>query len=132
MLQPSRTKFRKQFRGRMAGKSKGSLVSFGEFGLKALQCGWITANQIESARRAIAHSTKRNGKIWIRVFPDKPFTKKEGHMGAGKGDVKGYVAVVKPGRVLFEVSGVTKEAAFEALRLASAKLPVTSKIVERK
>lgn len=132
MLQPSRTKFRKQFRGRMAGKSKGNLVSFGEFGLKSLQCGWITANQIESARRAIAHSTKRNGKIWIRVFPDKPFTKKEGHMGAGKGDVKGYVAVVKPGRVLFEVSGVTKEAAFEALRLASAKLPVTSKIVERK
>ena len=132
MLQPSRTKFRKQFRGRMAGKSKGNLVSFGEFGLKSLQCGWITANQIEAARRAIAHSTKRNGKIWIRVFPDKPFTKKEGHMGAGKGDVKGYVAVVKPGRVLFEVSGVTKEAAFEALRLASAKLPVTSKIVERK
>jgi large subunit ribosomal protein L16 len=132
MLQPSRTKFRKQFRGRMAGKSKGCLVSFGEFGLKALQCGWITANQIEAARRAIAHSTKRNGKIWIRVFPDKPFTKKEGHMGAGKGDVKGYVAVVKPGRVLFEVSGVPKADAFEALRLASAKLPVTSKIVERK
>lgn len=132
MLQPSRTKFRKQFRGRMAGNSKGNLVSFGEFGLKALQCGWLTANQIESARRAIAHSTKRNGKIWIRVFPDKPFTKKDGHMGAGKGDVKGYVAVIKPGRVMFEVSGIIKEEAFKALKLAAAKLPVTSKIVERK
>lgn len=116
----------------MAGNSKGNLVSFGEFGLKALQCGWLTANQIESARRAIAHSTKRNGKIWIRVFPDKPFTKKDGHMGAGKGDVKGYVAVIKPGRVMFEVSGIIKEEAFKALKLAAAKLPVTSKIVERK
>ena len=116
----------------MSGKSKGNLVSFGEFGLKSLKCSWVTANQIEAARRAISHSTKRNGKIWIRIFPDKPFTRKEGHMGAGKGDVKGYVAVVKPGRVMFEVSGVSREDAFIALKLASAKLPVTTKIIERK
>ena len=133
MLQPSRTKYRKQFRGKMRGNSKGNLVSFGEYGLKSLECGWITANQLEAARRAIAHHTKRNGRMWIRIFPDKPFTEKgTGTMGAGKGDVKGYVAVIKPGRVMFEVSGVSQEEAHEALRLAAAKLPVVCKIVAKK
>jgi large subunit ribosomal protein L16 len=132
MLQPSRTKYRKAFRGRMAGISKGNLVEFGEFGLKATECDWITANQLEAARRAIAHATKRNGRMWCRIFPDKPITAKSGgHMGAGKGDVKGYVAVVKTGRIIFEVSGVPKKDAYEALRLAAAKLPVKSKVVVR-
>jgi len=133
MLQPSRTKYRKQFRGKMRGLSKGNLVAFGEYGLKSLDCGWITANQIEAARRAIAHETKRNGRIWIRIFPDKPITEKgTGTMGAGKGDVKGYVAVIKPGRIMFEVSGITEVEAKEALKLAAAKLPVKCKIVNRK
>jgi len=133
MLQPSRTKYRKQFRGKMRGLSKGNLVAFGEYGLKSLDCSWITANQIEAARRAIAHHTKRNGRIWIRIFPDKPFTEKgTGTMGAGKGDVKGYVAVIKPGRIMFEVSGVSEVDAKEALKLAAAKLPVRCKIVNRK
>ena len=133
MLQPSRTKYRKQFRGKMRGNSKGNLVAFGEYGLKALECGWFTANQIEAARRAIAHATKRNGRMWIRIFPDKPVTEKgTGTMGAGKGDVKGYVAVIKPGRIIFEVSGVTQEEANEALKLAASKLPVVCKIVSRK
>jgi large subunit ribosomal protein L16 len=133
MLQPSRTKYRKQFRGKMRGNSKGNLVSFGEYGLKSLDCGWITANQLESARRAIAHETKRSGRMWCRIFPDKPVTEKgTGTMGAGKGDVKGYVAVVKPGRVIFEVSGVTEEQAKQGLKLAAAKLPVRCKIVNRK
>ena len=117
----------------MRGNSKGNLVSFGEFGLKSLDCGWITANQLESARRAISHETKRNGRVWVRIFPDKPVTEKgTGTMGAGKGDVKGYVSVVKPGRVLFEVSGITKEQADSALKLAAAKLPVRCKIVAKK
>ncbi len=133
MLQPSRTKYRKQFRGKMRGNSKGNLVSFGEYGLKSLDCGWITANQLESARRAISHETKRNGRVWVRIFPDKPVTQKgTGTMGAGKGDVKGYVCVVKPGRVIFEVSGITKEQADTALKLSSAKLPVRCKIVTKK
>lgn len=133
MLQPSRTKYRKQFRGKMRGLSKGNLVAFGEYGLKSLDCSWITANQIEAARRAIAHHTKRNGRIWIRIFPDKPFTEKgTGTMGAGKGDVKGYVAVIRPGRIMFEVSGVAEVDAKEALKLAAAKLPVRCKIVNRK
>ncbi len=133
MLQPSRTKYRKQFRGKMRGNSKGNLVSFGEYGLKSLDCGWITANQLESARRAISHETKRNGRVWVRIFPDKPVTEKgTGTMGAGKGDVKGYVCVVKPGRVIFEISGITKEQADSALKLASAKLPVRCKIVAKK
>ncbi len=132
MLQPSRTKYRKQFRGKMRGNSKGNLVTFGDYGLKAMDRGWITANQIEAARRAITHSTKRNGRMWIRLFPDKPFTEKSGvHMGAGKGDVKGYVAVIKPGKILFEVAGLGEAEAQEALRLASAKLPITTKIVKR-
>ena len=132
MLQPSRTKFRKAFRGQMNGLSAGNLVTFGEYGLKAMECTWITSNQIESARRSIAHSTKRAGRMWIRIFPDKPFTKKgEGTMGAGKGDVKGYVAVIKPGRVLFEVTGIPEAEAREALRLAGAKLPCVTKFVKK-
>ena len=133
MLQPSRTKYRKAFRGRMRGLSQGHTVTFGEYGLKAVECGWLTANQIEAARRAIAHATKRNGKTWLRVFPDKPFTEKGAGapLGAGKGDVKGYVCVVKPGRIMFEISGVTLEEAKVALKLAGAKLPVVSKIVSR-
>lgn len=133
MLQPSRTKYRKQFRGKMRGNSKGNLVAFGEYGLKSTECGWITANQLESARRAIAHHTKRNGRMWVRIFPDKPVTQKgTGTMGAGKGDVKGYVAVIKPGRIMFEVSGIPEVEAREALRLAAAKLPVVCKIAIRK
>ncbi len=134
MLQPSRTKYRKQFRGRMRGNSQGNLVAFGEYGLKTMECGWLTSNQIESARRAIAHATKRNGRMWIRVFPDKPFTEKGAGapLGAGKGDVKGYVCVIRPGRILFEVTGVTEAEAHEALRLAAAKLPVITKVVARK
>src|SRR3989339_559956 len=110
MLQPSRTKYRKQFRGRMRGLSRGHQVAFGDFGLKALACGWLTANQIEAARKSITHATRRNGRMWIRVFPDKPFTQKGAGapLGAGKGDVKGYVCVVRPGRVLFEVSGISQ------------------------
>lgn len=133
MLQPSRTKYRKAFRGHMSGLSKGFTVNFGEYGLKAQECGWVTANQIESARRAIAHFTKRNGRMWVRIFPDKPITEKGAGapLGAGKGDVKGYVSVVKPGRVMFEISGVTETDAHEALRLASAKLPVVCKIIKR-
>jgi len=133
MLQPSRTKYRKQFRGRMRGNSQGNLVAFGEYGLKSMACGWITSNQIESARRAISHATKRNGRIWIRIFPDKPFTEKGAGapLGAGKGDVKGYVAVIRPGRILFEVTGISEVEAHEALRLAAAKLPVVTKVVKR-
>jgi len=109
------------------------MVSFGDYGLKSLEAGWLTANHIESARRAISHATKRNGKVWIRVFPDKPYTAKGANsMGAGKGDVKGYVCVVKPGKVMFEVSGLTEPQAHEALTLASAKLPVVTKIIKRK
>jgi large subunit ribosomal protein L16 len=116
----------------MKGLSKGNMVSFGDFGLKALARSWVTANQIEAARRAIAHATKRNGRMWVRLFPDKPITEKGTvTMGAGKGDVKGYVCVVKPGRVMFEVSGIPEAAANEALRLAAAKLPIISKVVKR-
>lgn len=133
MLQPSRTKYRKQFRGRMAGLSQGNRVAFGEFGLKSLQCSWLTANQIEAARKAISHHTQRNGRMWIRIFPDKPITEKGAGapLGAGKGDVKGYVAVIRPGRILFEVSGLTENEARQALLLGGAKLPVTTKIVKR-
>lgn len=134
MLQPSRTKYRKQFRGKMRGNSKGNLVAFGDFGLKSLECGWVTANQIEAARRAIAHATKRNGRMWVRIFPDKPVTEKGSGapLGAGKGDVKGYVSVIKPGRIMFEVSGVSEADAKVALKLAAAKLPLVTKIVNRK
>jgi large subunit ribosomal protein L16 len=133
MLQPSRTKYRKQFRGRMRGLSQGHLVEFGDFGLKAMECGWLTANQIEAARKAISHATKRNGRLWIRVFPDKPITSKGAGspLGAGKGDVKGYVCVIRPGRIMFEVGGIPEAEAKIALSLASAKLPVITKFTKR-
>ncbi len=127
MLSPKRAKFRKAFRGKMRGKAiRGSTVAFGQFGLKATTVGWVTSRQIEAARKALTHETRRGGRVWIRIFPDKPITKKppETRMGSGKGDVYEYVAVVRPGRVLFEMSGVDVAMAKEAMRLASAKLPV--------
>lgn len=127
MLQPKRTKYRKQFKGRNRGvATRGSKVSFGEFGLKATEHGRITARQIEAARRAMSRHLKRGGKIWIRVFPDKPISKKplEVRQGKGKGNVEYWVALVQPGRVLFEIDGVPVELAREALKLAAAKLPV--------
>ncbi len=132
MLAPKRAKFRKTFRGKRGGKSiRGSNVDFGDYGLKAQTVGWVSSRQIEAARRALTHYTRRGGRIWIRIFPDKPITKKppETRMGSGKGDVYEYVAVVRPGRVLFEMSGVTQEQAKEAMRLASAKLPIQTKFV---
>lgn len=129
---PRREKFRKQFRGKRRGMAqRGSKVSFGEYGLKAMSVGWVTSNQIEAARRTITHHIKRGGRVWIRIFPHKPVTKKppETRMGSGKGDVHVHVAVVKPGRVMFEMSGVTEEVAKEALRLAGAKLSVRSRFV---
>jgi len=134
MLQPKRTKFRKMCRGRRKGKATtGNSVDFGEFGLKALACNWITARQIESARVAITRHLQRGGQVWIRVFPDKPVSKKpaEVRMGGGKAANDHWVAVVKPGRILFEVGGVTPEQARSALRLASYKLPVATKTVQR-
>jgi large subunit ribosomal protein L16 len=134
MLLPKRVKHRKVQRGRRRGKAfRGSQVAFGAYGLKALEPAWITNRQIEAARIAINRHLKRDGKVWIRIFPDKPFTKKplEVRMGSGKGNPEGWVAVVKPGRILFEVDGVSKEAALEALRLASHKLPINTKIVAR-
>ncbi|MBI5614154.1 50S ribosomal protein L16 [Candidatus Gottesmanbacteria bacterium] len=134
MLAPKRAKFRKQFRGKRTGKSiRGSHMDFGEFGLKALTSAWVTSRQIEAARRALTHYIKRGGRIWIRIFPDKPITKKppETRMGSGKGDVYEYVAVVRPGRILFEMSGVTKVDAAEAMRLASAKLPVRTHFISK-
>src|SRR3989344_7851946 len=126
MLQPKRQKHRKQFRGKMPGNaSRGMDVSFGEMGLKALERGWITANQIEAARVAITRRTRKGGKLWIRIFPDKPITSKphEAGMGGGKGDVQNHVAVVKPGRMLFEVSGIENELVYEALTQAGNKMP---------
>ena len=134
MLQPKRTKFRKMHKGRNRGlSSRGSRVSFGEFGLKATGRGRITARQIEAARRAISRHIKRGGKIWIRVFPDKPITKKplEVRMGKGKGNVEYWVSLVQPGRVLFELEGVSEQLAGEAFELASAKLPITTTFVKR-
>lgn len=134
LLQPSRSKHRKAFKGKRAGvATRGSAISFGNFGLKAMECGFISARQIESARRAMAHFTQRGGRIWIRVFPDKPITKHpaESRMGSGKGDVEGYVAVIKPGQLIFEMGAVTREVATEALRLASHKLPLDTKFVEK-
>lgn len=134
MLLPKRVKHRKVQRGRRKVKAfRGSQVAFGAYGLKALEPAWITNRQIEAARIAINRHLKRDGKVWIRIFPDKPFTKKplEVRMGSGKGNPEGWVAVVKPGRILFEVDGVSKEAALEALRLASHKLPIKTKIVAR-
>jgi large subunit ribosomal protein L16 len=134
MLMPKRVKYRKQFRGRMKGKAtRGSTVEFGDFGLQAIEPAWVTARQIEAARRAIVRHVRRRGKYWIRIFPDKPVTAKpaETRMGKGKGSVDHWVAVVKPGRVMFELSGVTEEMAREAMRLASHKLPLKCQFVMR-
>jgi len=134
MLMPKRVKRRKQHRGRRNGKaSGGTVVSFGDYGLQAQESCWMSANQIEAARIAINRYIKRGGKIWIRIFPDKPFTKKpaETRMGSGKGAPDGWVAVVKPGRVLFELAGVNEETAREAMRLASHKLPIQVKFIKR-
>jgi len=134
MLMPKRVKYRKHHRGRMKGKAyRGNKVSFGEYGLQALEPCWMTSRQIEAARRAIVRHVRRSGKLWIRVFPDKPVTKKpaETRMGSGKGNVDHWVAVVKPGRVLFEISGVSEAAAREAMRLASHKLPIRTQFVTR-
>lgn len=134
MLQPKRTKFRKQSKGRMRGFAwTGSSVSFGDYGLQATECGRITARQIEAARMAIQRTVRRQGKLYIRIFPDKPITKKpqEVRMGKGKGAVEYWVSVVKPGRVLFEVANVTEEQAKEAFRLAAHKLPIKTKMVKR-
>jgi len=134
MLQPKRTKFRKQMKGRNRGLAhRGSAVSFGEYGLKAIGRGRLTARQIESARRALTRHVKRGGKIWIRVFPDKPITKKplEVRQGKGKGNVEYWVAQIQPGKVLFEMEGVTEELALEAFALAAAKLPFATKFAKR-
>ncbi len=132
MLAPRRAKHRKEFRGKRTGVAiRGSNVDFGEFGLKATTCAWVSSRQIEAARRALTHYVKRGGRIWIRIFPHKPMTKKppETRMGSGKGDVHEFVAVVRPGVVMFEMGGVSMEDAREAMRLASAKLPVRTKFV---
>lgn len=134
MLMPKKSKFRKQQRGRMAGKAfRGSSVNFGQYGLKAMDPGWITNRQIEAARVALTRRIKRGGKVWIRIFPDKPVTKKpaETRMGKGKGAPEFWVAVIKPGRVLFEIEGVTEDLAREAFRLAGHKLPIRTKFVAR-
>jgi large subunit ribosomal protein L16 len=134
MLMPKKVKWRKQSRGRMRGQTKGGfMVSFGEYGIKAMEPSWITSRQIEAARVAISRAMGRAGKSWIRIFPDKPVTQKpaETRMGKGKGAPEGWVAVVKPGRVMFEVAGVSEEIAREALQQAAQKLPIKCKIVER-
>ena len=134
MLMPKRVKHRKQFRGSMAGKaSRGNTVTYGEYGLVAAEPAWVKSNQIEAARIALARYTKRNGQVWIKIFPDKPVTAKpaETRMGSGKGSVEYWVAVVKPGRVMFEIAGVPEEQAKEALRLAMHKLPCKCKIVAK-
>jgi large subunit ribosomal protein L16 len=134
MLMPKKVKYRKQQRGRMSGKAvRGSSLSFGEFGLKSLEPAWISSRQIEAGRIAMTRFIKRGGKIWIRVFPDKPITKKpaETRMGKGKGAPEDWVAVIKPGRILYEMEGVTPEIAKEAMRLAAAKLPIKTKFISR-
>lgn len=134
MLQPSNTKYRKSMRGRMKGTaSRGNELASGEFGLQSVTRSWVNSRQLEAARKAIVREMKRKGKLWIRVYPHKPYSKKplEVRMGKGKGDVEGYVAVVKPGRIMFEVSGVEENTAREALRKAAQKLPVLTKVVSR-
>ncbi|MCF8111558.1 MAG: 50S ribosomal protein L16 [Desulfobacteraceae bacterium] len=134
MLTPKKVKYRKQQKGRMKGKAhRGSKLNFGDYGLQAAECGWLSSRQIEAARIAMTRKVKRGGKMWIRIFPDKPITKKpaEVRMGKGKGSPESWVAVVKPGRILYEMEGVPRELAFEALRLASHKLPIKTKVVER-
>jgi large subunit ribosomal protein L16 len=134
MLQPARTKYRKMMKGRMRGKAyRGSELNQGSFGLSATECGWLTSRQIEAARVAISRYVKRGGKLWIRVFPDKPITKKplEVRMGSGKGAVEQWVAVVKPGRMLFELGGVSADEAKDAFRIAASKLPIAVKFLAR-
>ena len=134
MLSPRRVKFRKQQRGRMRGvATRGNTISFGQFALQALECGWITSRQIEASRRAMTRYVKRGGKIWIRIFPDKPVTQRpaETRMGSGKGNPEFWVAVIKPGRILFEIAGVRQEVAQEAMRLAGHKLPIKTRFVAR-
>ncbi|MBI4282226.1 MAG: 50S ribosomal protein L16 [Chloroflexi bacterium] len=134
MLQPKRTKYRKMHKGRRRGRSQlGNQIDFGDFGLKATSTAWVTARQIEAARRAITRHFRRGGQVWVRVFPDKPVTTKpaETRMGGGKGAVDHWVAVVKPGRILFEVSGIEQDVAQEALRLASHKLPISTTMISR-
>ena len=134
MLQPKKTKYRKQFRGKMRGKAlRGSQLSFGEFGLKAMDRGWVSARQIEAARKKITYVTKRNGKYWIRIFPAKPITGKPVgvKMGSGKGEIKGYVATVLPGTILFELGGVPADLAKEALRKAGHKISIKTQVVEK-
>jgi len=134
MLMPKRVKYRKQMRGRMKGKeSRGVEISFGEYGLLAMEPGWVTARQIEAARRTLVHAMKRRGKVWIRIFPDKPYTQKppETRMGKGKGNVEYWVAVVKPGRVMFEVGGLDEATAREALSLARRKFGIKTKVIAR-
>ncbi|MDQ2900989.1 MAG: 50S ribosomal protein L16 [Acidobacteriota bacterium] len=134
MLMPKKVKYRKQQRGRMTGKAwRGSSVSFGEFGLKAMSCGWVTDRQIEAARIAMTRFIKRGGKVWIRLFPDKPITKKpaETRMGKGKGAPEQWVAVVRPGKILFEMEGVAADVAEQAMRLAAHKIPMKTKFVKR-
>ena len=134
MLLPKRVKYRRVHRGRMTGKAmRGNTLAYGEFGLQATEPGWITSNQIEAARIAMTRFTKRSGQVWIKIFPDKPVTKKpaETRMGSGKGSPEYWVSVVKPGRIMFEIAGVSEEVAREALRLASHKLPIKTKVVTR-
>ena len=134
LLVPKRVKFRKAFRGKRGGlATRGNTLAFGSFGLKSEDAGWITSRQIESARRAMTGYTARGGRIWIRIFPDKPITKHpaESRMGSGKGDVEGYVAVIKPGTVLFEMGAVSEEIAKEAIRLASHKIPLRTKFITK-
>jgi large subunit ribosomal protein L16 len=134
MLMPKKVKYRKQQRGRMAGKAwRGSSLAFGDYGLKAMECGWITDRQIEAARIAMTRFIKRGGKVWIRLFPDKPITKKpaETRMGKGKGAPEQWVAVVRPGKIMFEMEGVGRDVATEAMRLAAQKLPIPTRLVAR-
>lgn len=134
MLLPKRVKYRKVMRGRMTGKAtRGNVVTYGEYGMQAMEPGWITSNQIEAARIAMTRYTKRGGKVWIKIFPDKPVTAKpaETRMGSGKGSPEYWVSVVKPGRIMFEISGVPEDAAREAIRLAGHKLPLKTKFVKR-
>ena len=134
MLSPKKVKYRKQQRGRMSGLSKrGVTLNYGDFGLQAVECGAISSKQIEAARIAMTRHVKRGGKLWIRIFPDKPITKKpaEVRMGKGKGAPEGWVVVIRPGRILYEMEGISKELAMEALRLASHKLPIKTRFIER-
>lgn len=134
MLVPKRAKYRKQFRGTMKGLAQtGSEINFGNFGLKAMTGGWITSRQIEAARRSLTHYTQKGGRIWIRIFPDKPITKKpaETRMGSGKGDVADYVAVIRPGRILFEMAGVEKTLVLKAMKMAGAKLALRTEMCEK-